>query len=76
MLDNLKYCFNQLRETMKFRKKITNIFLILFATLALSACSTAKKSQTSGDVYTGSDTVEYLASGVKDRVFLQQTNLH
>ena len=54
---------------MKFRKKITNIFLILFATLALSACSTAKKSQTSGDVYTGSDTVEYLASGVKDRVF-------
>ena len=54
---------------MKFRKKITNIFLILFATLALSACSTAKKSQTSGDVYTGTDTVEYLASGVPDRVF-------
>ena len=54
---------------MKFNKKLRNIFLILFATLALSACSTAKKSQTSGDVYTGSDTVEYLASGVKDRVF-------
>ena len=24
-----------------------------------------------GDVYTGTDTVEYLASGVPDRVFLQ-----
>ena len=54
---------------MKFNKNLRNIFLILFATLALSACSTAKKSQTSGDVYTGNDTVEYLASGVKDRVF-------
>ena len=54
---------------MKINKNLRNIFLILFATLALSACSTAKKSQTSGDVYTGTDTVEYLASGVKDRVF-------
>ena len=54
---------------MKFNKNLRNIFLIIFATLALSACSTAKKSQTSGDVYTGNDTVEYLASGVKDRVF-------
>ena len=54
---------------MKFNKNLRNIFLILFATLALSACSTAKKSQTSGDVYTGTDTVEYLASGVPDRVF-------
>ena len=54
---------------MNFNKNLRNIFLILFATLALSACSTAKKSQTSGDVYTGTDTVEYLASGVKDRVF-------
>ena len=54
---------------MKFIKNLRNIFLILFATLALSACSTGKKSQTAGDVYTGNDTVEYLASGVKDRVF-------
>ena len=54
---------------MKFNRNLRNIFLILFATLALSACSTAKKSQTSGDVYTGTDTVEYLATGVKDRVF-------
>ena len=54
---------------MKFKQNLRNILLILFATIALSACSTAKKSQTAGDVYTGSDTVEYLASGVKDRVF-------
>ena len=54
---------------MKFIKNLRNIFLILFATLALSACSTGKKSQTVGDVYTGNDTVEYLDSGVKDRVF-------
>ena len=54
---------------MKFNKNLRNLFLILFATFALSACSTAKKSQTSEDVYTGNATVEYLASGVKDRVF-------
>ena len=53
---------------MNFNKNLRNIFLVLFATLALSACS-AKKTQTTGDVYTGNDTVEYLASGVKDRVF-------
>ena len=54
---------------MKFNNQITKIILVLIAAFALSACSTAKKSQTAGDVYTGSDTVEYLASGVKDRVF-------
>ena len=54
---------------MKFNINLRNIFLIIFATLALSACSTAKKSDVSGDVYTGNATVEYLASGVKDRVF-------
>ena len=37
----------------------------------LSACATQKKStsQLQGDVYTGTDTVEYLASGVPDWVF-------
>ena len=37
----------------------------------LSACAVQKKStgQMQGDVYTGTDTVEYLASGVPDRVF-------
>ena len=55
---------------MKFNKKITNLLIILISTLALSACSTAKKTGTaSGDVYTGNATIEYLASGVKDRVF-------
>ena len=57
---------------MKFNKKISNLLLVLFATLALSACSTAKKATnvgTTGDVYTGTDTVEYLADGVPDRVF-------
>ncbi len=54
---------------MKFNKKITNLIIIAISTLALSACSTAKKTVGSGDVYTGNATVEYLASGVKDRVF-------
>ena len=55
---------------MKFNKKITNLLIIALSTLALSACSTAKKTGVgSGDVYTGNATVEYLASGVKDRVF-------
>jgi len=65
---------------MKFNKKITNLLIILISTFALSACSTAKKSSgvsTAGDVYTGTDTVKYLASGVKDRVFFatNKTNL-
>jgi peptidoglycan-associated lipoprotein len=55
---------------MKFNKKITNLLIIALSTLALSACSTAKKSvKSAGDVYTGNATVEYLATGVKDRVF-------
>ncbi len=56
---------------MNFNKNLKNIVLVLIASLVLSACSTAKKAGVSvdGDVYTGSDTVEYLASGVPDRVF-------
>ena len=56
---------------MKFNNKIKNLLIVLVSTLASSACSTGKKSSgvSSGDVYTGSATVEYLASGVKDRVF-------
>ena len=47
-----------------------NILLVIFATLILSACSTAKKSgDIDGDVYTGKETVKYLASGVPDRIF-------
>jgi peptidoglycan-associated lipoprotein len=53
-----------------FNKSLKNILLVIFATLILSACSTAKKSgNIDGDVYTGKETVEYLASGVPDRVF-------
>ena len=56
---------------MKFNKILKNIFLVLVACVALSACATQKVStgQMQGDVYTGTDTVEYLASGVPDRVF-------
>mgnify|MGYP006174222623 CR=1 FL=1 len=55
---------------MKLSKILRNGFLILLASLVLTACATKKvTNQTQGDVYTGSDTVKYLASGVKDRVF-------
>ena len=56
---------------MKFNKILKNTFLAIFACIALSACATQKVStgQMQGDVYTGTDTVEYLASGVPDRVF-------
>jgi peptidoglycan-associated lipoprotein len=61
---------------MKFNTKIKNILTVLLATLALTACSTAKKSGsgTAGDVYTGTATIEYLAAGVKDRVFFSTNN--
>ena len=55
---------------MMFNKNLKNILIVIFATLILSACSTAKKSgNIDGDVYTGKETVEYLAAGVPDRVF-------
>ena len=56
---------------MNLGKIFRNILLVTLACLALSACATQKKStgQMQGDVYTGTDTVEYLASGVPDRVF-------
>ena len=56
---------------MNFKINLRNIVLVILASIVLSACSTAKKSgvSTGGDVYTGKDTVEYLASGVPDRVF-------
>ncbi len=55
---------------MKLNKILKNSLLVVLACFALSACATKKVStQLQGDVYTGTDTVEYLASGVKDRVF-------
>ena len=59
---------------MTLNKILRNTFLVLMAGLILTACATTKKVSTTagqmqGDVYTGTDTVEYLASGVPDRVF-------
>ena len=55
---------------MTLNRNLKNVFLVVFTTLILSACSTAKKSgNIDGDVYTGKETVKYLASGVPDRVF-------
>ena len=59
---------------MNLNKIFKNIFLVLMAGVILTACATTKKVETTtgqmqGDVYTGTDTVEYLASGVPDRVF-------
>ena len=56
---------------MNLSKILKNGFLILVASFVLTACATQKKStgQLQSDVYTGKDTVEYLASGVPDRVF-------
>jgi len=59
---------------MTLNKIFKNIFLVLMAGVILTACATTKKvtttaGQMQGDVYTGTDTVEYLASGVPDRVF-------
>ena len=51
---------------------LKKILVLVFASLLVTACATQKKAGTGmmqGDVYTGSDTVEYLATGVKDRVF-------
>jgi len=57
-------------------KIFKNTLLILAACLVLTACATKKevatdaiKGQMQSDVYTGTDTVEYLADGVPDRVF-------
>jgi len=53
-------------------KILRNAFLVVLACLVLSACATKKVAtmgQMQGDVYTGTDTVEYLADGVPDRVF-------
>ena len=57
---------------MNFKVFIRNILIVTVATLVLSACATKTATlpnQIQGDVYTGTDTVEYLAKGVPDRVF-------
>jgi len=56
---------------MNLSASLKKVLLVVFASLLLSACATTtkKSGQMQGDVYTGSDTIEYLASGVQDRVF-------
>ena len=61
---------------MSYAINLRNILLVVFASLLLTACATQKKvakESASGliqsDVYTGTDTVGFLATGVKDRVF-------
>ena len=56
---------------MNFAVNFRRFLVVVLAGLALTACATQKKStgKMQGDVYTGTDTVEYLATGVKDRVF-------
>ena len=56
---------------MFFAVNFRKFLVITLAGIALTACATQKKQtgQMQGDVYTGTDTVEYLATGVKDRVF-------
>ena len=61
---------------MSYAVNVRNFLLVVFAGLLLTACASQKrvaKDSASGliqsDVYTGGDTVEFLATGVKDRVF-------
>ena len=57
---------------MSYAVNLRKILLVVAASIALTACAAQKKvvkGQMQGDVYTGTATVEYLATGVKDRVF-------
>ena len=61
---------------MILNKIFKNTLLLLAACLVISACATKKEvatdaitGQMQGDVYTGTDSVKYLADGVPDRVF-------
>ena len=56
---------------MTLKTNLKNFLVVILAGIALTACATQGKkgSQLAGDVYTGNETVEYLATGVKDRVF-------
>ena len=56
---------------MTLETNFKKFLVVILAGIALTACATQGKkgSQLAGDVYTGTETVEYLATGVKDRVF-------
>ncbi len=56
---------------MNFMIDLKKVLVVILASVALTACATQgkKSGMMTSDVYTGSDTVESLASGVRDRVF-------
>ena len=61
---------------MRLSKIFKNTLLVLASCVVLTACATKKEvatdaiqGQMQSDVYTGTDSVEYLADGVPDRVF-------
>ena len=56
---------------MNFNKILRNFVLIVMASFLFTACATKKvsDSQLQGDVYTGTDTIKFLANGVPDRIF-------
>ena len=49
-------------------KSLKNTFLVIALGIFISACSTTAQKK-GDDVYTGTDTVKFLATGVADRVF-------
>ena len=63
---------------MNLSKILKNAFLIILASLVLTACATKKTStgQMQGDVYTGTDSVEYLALVFQIEFSLQQMKLY
>ena len=56
---------------MTFRRNLKKFLVVILAGIALTACATQGKkgAKLAGDVYTGNETVKYLATGVRDRVF-------
>ena len=60
---------------MSYALNLRKILLVVFASLLLASCAAQQKAKKGdagllqSDVYTGKDTVEFLATGVKDRVF-------
>jgi len=56
---------------MTFRRNLKKFLVVILAGIALTACASQGKkgAKLAGDVYTGDETVKYLATGVRDRVF-------
>ena len=56
---------------MTFGRNFKKFLVVILAGIALTACATQGKkgAKLAGDVYTGDETVKYLATGVRDRVF-------